>query len=208
MATVRDRPTVGPQSSARNHPVMRPVLPKSTPVKDSPCPGDHPQPGRVHRTPVGAWNHGGYPFSLSSLGCSLSISFSRSSGSEFMETCGFPRPGLAFMLADGWGSGSRIGIRGVRATRRTLVPNSVRDRRKTWHTAPCIREKEEWLVRCSGCRAGPTNRGTGRARGQGLIGWAGGGGIEPKWPRREQKEWAESCRGPSPFFYFLFSFES
>jgi hypothetical protein len=30
-------------TAARNHQVKKPALPKSEPVKDSPCPGDHPQ---------------------------------------------------------------------------------------------------------------------------------------------------------------------
>jgi hypothetical protein len=53
------------RTPARNPQVMRPVLPKSTPVMDSSRHGDHPRLGRVHRTSVGAWNHGGYTiFSL------------------------------------------------------------------------------------------------------------------------------------------------
>lgn len=47
------------RTPARNPQVMRPVLPKSTPVMDSSRHGDHPRLGRVHRTSVGAWNHGG-----------------------------------------------------------------------------------------------------------------------------------------------------
>jgi hypothetical protein len=35
------------------------TLPISTPVMDSSRYGDHPRLGRVHRTSVGAWNHGG-----------------------------------------------------------------------------------------------------------------------------------------------------
>jgi hypothetical protein len=56
----------GGKDACENPQVMRPALPKSTPVMDFSRHGDHQRLGRVHRTSVGAWNHGGYTiFSLS-----------------------------------------------------------------------------------------------------------------------------------------------
>jgi hypothetical protein len=56
---------------------MRPALSKSMPVMDSSRHGDHPRLGRVHRTSVGAWNHGGY--TIFSLSHGMTLVFSQNS---------------------------------------------------------------------------------------------------------------------------------